>query len=75
LLELYRDFYRDQPFVQVYDLPKEPNVSWQYKPYPWVSAVAGTNYCHIGLDFDQTRDRIVVFSVLDSVGKGALRWA
>jgi N-acetyl-gamma-glutamyl-phosphate reductase len=70
LLELYRTFYNGQPFVLVYDVPKEENVSWQYKPYPWVSAVAGTNYCYVGLDVDETRGRIVAFSVLDSVGKG-----
>ncbi len=70
LLELYRDFYRDQPFVLIYDLPKETAASWQYKPYPWVSSVAGTNYCYIGLDVDEKRGRIVVVSVLDSLGKG-----
>lgn len=70
LLGLYHKFYEGQPFVQVYDLPKEPNVSWQYKPYPWVSAIAGTNYCHIGLDVDIERNRVVVFCALDSVGKG-----
>jgi N-acetyl-gamma-glutamyl-phosphate reductase common form len=70
LLALYRDFYREQPFVLVYDLPKEAGASWQYKPYPWVSAVAGTNYCYVGLDVDEQRGRIVVFSVLDSIGKG-----
>lgn len=70
ILDLYRDFYRDEPFVQVYDRPKEPNASWQYRPYPWVSAVAGTNYCFIGIDIDDSRNRIVIFSALDSVGKG-----
>lgn len=70
LLDLYRDFYRDQPFVLVYDLPKEAGASWQYKPYPWVSVVAGTNYCYLGLDVDEKRGRVVVFSVLDSIGKG-----
>ena len=54
----------------IYDLPKEEKAGWQYKPYPWVSAVAGTNYCYIGLDVDEARGRIVVFSVLDSIGKG-----
>ena len=54
----------------VYDLPKEVDASWQYKPYPWVSAVAGTNYCYVGLDVDERRGRVVVFSVLDSIGKG-----
>lgn len=70
LLDLYREFYEPHPFVQVYDLPKDPSASWQYKPYPWVSAIAGTNYCHIGLDVDDERNSVVVFSALDSVGKG-----
>lgn len=70
ILFLYKDFYQASPFVQVYDLPREEKVSWQYKPYPWVSAIAGTNYCQIGLDVDERRNRIVVFSVLDSIGKG-----
>jgi N-acetyl-gamma-glutamyl-phosphate reductase common form len=70
VLELYRAFYRNEPFVMVYDLPKEQAVAWQYKPYPWVSAVAGTNYCFLGLDVDEARQRIVIFSVLDSIGKG-----
>ncbi len=70
LLEFYRTFYRDEPFVKLYDCPKEADASWQYRPYPWVSAVAGTNYCFIGLDVDPRRGRIVVFSVLDSLGKG-----
>ncbi len=70
VLALYRAFYQNEPFVVVYDVPKEQSVAWQYKPYPWVSAVAGTNYCFIGLDVDETRQRIVIFSVLDSIGKG-----
>lgn len=70
LLELYHEFYNDEPFVQIYDCPKENNVSWQYRPYPWVSAVSGTNRCFIGLEVDEARERIVVFSALDSLGKG-----
>jgi N-acetyl-gamma-glutamyl-phosphate reductase common form len=70
LLERYRAFYRREPFVLVYDLPPESGSPWQYKPYPWVSAVAGTNYCYVGLDVDPVRGRAVVFSVLDSLGKG-----
>ena len=35
-----------------------------------MSAVAGTNHCHIGLDVDPKRGRIVVFAALDSIGKG-----
>ncbi|MFQ5761319.1 MAG: hypothetical protein ACE5HM_10140, partial [Acidiferrobacterales bacterium] len=70
ITEIYRKFYANEPFIEVYDRPKDPKVSWQYKPYPWVSTVAGTNYCFIGVDVDEARGRIVVFSVLDSVGKG-----
>jgi N-acetyl-gamma-glutamyl-phosphate reductase common form len=70
LLDLYRSVYPDGGFVQVYDLPSEEGSAWKYEPYPWVSAVAGTNYCQIGLDVDPRRGRIVVMSVLDSVGKG-----
>jgi N-acetyl-gamma-glutamyl-phosphate reductase common form len=70
MLALYREFYRGQFFVRVFDMPREPGASWQYAPYPWVSAVSGTNFCHIGLEVDEKRGRLVVFSVLDSVGKG-----
>ena len=70
LLDLYRDYYHSHPFVQIYDLPKERSASWQYKPYPWVSAIAGTNYCHIGIDVDEERNSVVVMGALDSIGKG-----
>ena len=70
LIDLYRSFYEGHPFVLAYDMPKDEKTSWQYKPYPWVSAVAGTNFCYVGVDVDEARGRIVVFSVLDSIGKG-----
>jgi N-acetyl-gamma-glutamyl-phosphate reductase common form len=70
LLDLYRAAYPEGGFVQVYDLPAEEGGAWRYEPYPWVSAVAGTNYCQIGLDVDERRGRVVVMSVLDSIGKG-----
>lgn len=70
LLEIYKAFYQGHEFIKIYDMPKETNAAWQYKPYPWVNSVAGTNYCYIGLDVDEKRNRIAVFSVLDSLGKG-----
>lgn len=70
LLDIYKDFYHDEFFIKIIDLPKEQGASWQYVPYPWVAAVSGTNYCHIGLDVDEKRGRIVVFSIIDSIGKG-----
>ncbi|MBN2443651.1 MAG: N-acetyl-gamma-glutamyl-phosphate reductase [Spirochaetales bacterium] len=70
ILELYKEFYKDEFFVKIIDIPKQENVSWNYLPYPWVAAVSATNFCHIGLDVDEKRNRIVVFSTLDSIGKG-----
>jgi N-acetyl-gamma-glutamyl-phosphate reductase common form len=70
LIDLYKDFYQKEVFIKIIDIPKEQGASWQYVPYPWVAAVSGTNYCHIGLDVDEKRGRVVVFSVLDSIGKG-----
>lgn len=70
LLELFRAYYDGEYFIKIFDMPKDTQASWQYKPYPWVSATSGTNFCHIGLDVDERRNRIVVFSALDSVGKG-----
>lgn len=70
LLELYKEFYTNENFIKVIDTPYDNLVQWQYRPYPWVAAVSGTNFCHIGLDVDQKRGRIVVFSVLDNLGKG-----
>jgi N-acetyl-gamma-glutamyl-phosphate reductase len=70
LLDLFRQFYQRQPFVKVYDQPQEEDDAWHYKPYPWVSAVAGTNYCYLGMAVDDERHSIVVMAVLDSVGKG-----
>jgi N-acetyl-gamma-glutamyl-phosphate reductase common form len=70
LLNLFRQFYAGRPFVKVYDQPRDETEDWNYRPYPWVSAVAGTNYCYLGVEIDQERNSIVVISVLDSVGKG-----
>ena len=70
VLDLYKGFYEGEHFIKVFDVPPDLQASWQYRPYPWVAAVSGTNYCHIGLDIDEARNRLVVFSVLDSVGKG-----
>jgi len=70
LSDLYHDAYEDEFFIKIFDMEKAENVSWQYLPYPWLAAVSGTNYCHIGFDVDPRRNSIVIFSVLDSMGKG-----
>jgi N-acetyl-gamma-glutamyl-phosphate reductase len=57
LLQLYDDFYRAEPFVQM------------RKEAPAVRDVAGTNYCHV---FPAcVKGRIVSFSAIDNLVKGA----
>ena len=71
VLALYRECYRAEYFVRVIELEKDPAVSWQYLPYPSVASVAGSNFVQIGVDVDAQRGRVVVFSALDNLGKGA----
>lgn len=59
LRRMYRDFYRDAPFVHVSDAA------------PSTKHVAGTNYCVVHPSIDRGTGRIVVASALDNLGKGA----
>ena len=59
LMQTYRDFFRDEPFVHVSEMP------------PSTKQVAGTNYCVIHPSVDLRSGRIVVSSALDNLGKGA----
>ena len=71
VVSLYREAYRSEHFVRVLDMEKDSKVSWQYLPYPSVASVAGSNYVQIGADVDEQRGRVVIFSALDNLGKGA----
>jgi N-acetyl-gamma-glutamyl-phosphate reductase common form len=71
VLDLFKEFYQGQYFVQILDMDKDPKVSWQYLPYPSVATLAGSNFCQIGIDVDNKRGRVVVFSALDNLVKGA----
>jgi N-acetyl-gamma-glutamyl-phosphate reductase len=57
LSKLYSDFYADEPFVQI------------CRDAPSVKDVAGTNYCHIFPTV--VKGRVVTFSVIDNLVKGA----
>ena len=57
LLELYNDFYSGEPFVQV------------RKEAPGLKDVVGTNYCHVFPT--SVKSRLVCFSVIDNLVKGA----
>jgi N-acetyl-gamma-glutamyl-phosphate reductase len=56
-MALYNDFYKDEPFVQVVSKP------------PAVKNVAKTNYCHVYPTV--AKGKVVVFSVIDNLIKGA----
>jgi N-acetyl-gamma-glutamyl-phosphate reductase len=57
LLKLYNDFYRDEQFVQV------------RKEAPAIKDIVGTNYCHVFAA--NVKSRIVAFSAIDNITKGA----
>ncbi len=57
LSKLYKDFYADEPFVQICN------------DAPAVKDVAGTNYCHIFVTC--VKGKVVCFSAIDNLVKGA----
>lgn len=61
LQEVYESFYEGEPFVRVLKEDKLPAT----KP------VRGSNMCHIGVRYDARSNRILVFSAIDNLGKGA----
>jgi N-acetyl-gamma-glutamyl-phosphate reductase len=61
LLEIYRTRYASEPFVRLYSPGQVPDLH----------AVAHTNFCDIGWEYDPETRRTVVVSVIDNLGKGA----
>ncbi|TGB02800.1 N-acetyl-gamma-glutamyl-phosphate reductase [Halobacillus salinus] len=61
LLQLYRDYYSDHPFVRVREEGQ----------FPCTKDVYHTNYCDIGLTVDRRTKRVTVVSVIDNLMKGA----
>jgi len=59
--ELYKEFYRDEPFVRICRSGQFPNLS----------SVVGSNYCDIGVTVDKRTGRIVVVTAIDNLIKGA----
>jgi N-acetyl-gamma-glutamyl-phosphate reductase len=59
LRELYRDFYRDGPFVKI------------CRSAPHTKQVAGSNYCMVYPDLDIRNNRLIVISAIDNLVKGA----
>ena len=61
LLEIYREFYADAPFVPILDEGQTPATKH----------TLGNNRCHIGLAVDERTKRVTVLSALDNLIKGA----
>lgn len=63
--QLYRQAYRDEPFVR---LVKERRGLYRY-PEPKV--VSGTNFADVGFEVDDRTGRVVAISAIDNLMKGA----
>ncbi len=63
--KMYREFYEDEPFVR---LVKDREGLYQL-PNPKI--LHGSNYCDIGFDLDPHANRLILFSAIDNLVKGA----
>jgi N-acetyl-gamma-glutamyl-phosphate reductase len=59
LKKLYKDFYKDEPFVRVTDSPPHTKHTW------------GSNLCLVYPTIDQRTGRLIVISCIDNLVKGA----
>lgn len=55
------EFYREEPFVRVLPLGSFANPAH----------IKGSNYCDVAVHMDERQNRLIVFSALDNLGKGA----
>ncbi len=58
---LYREFYKDEPFVRMLQTGSYANTKF----------VAYSNYCDIGLQIDRRSNRLIITSAIDNLVKGA----
>lgn len=61
LVEMYREFYKNEKFVRVYDA----------ETLPEIKHIAGSNYVGIGIAVDKRLNRAVIVSCIDNLIKGA----
>ncbi|MGP7817960.1 N-acetyl-gamma-glutamyl-phosphate reductase [Niallia sp. 01092] len=59
--ELYKEAYKDHPFVRVRPIDT----------FPTIKEVSGSNYCDIGVHVDERTGRLTIISVIDNLMKGA----
>ncbi|MBQ2284711.1 MAG: N-acetyl-gamma-glutamyl-phosphate reductase [Clostridia bacterium] len=61
LLDIYREFYKNEKFVRIYNKGSLPEVKH----------ISGSNYVGIGLVVDKRLKRVIVVSCIDNLVKGA----
>lgn len=61
LLKLYRDFYKEEPFVEI--LPQGR--------FPQTKEVTDSNRCRIGITVNERSGRAIIISAIDNLSKGA----
>jgi N-acetyl-gamma-glutamyl-phosphate reductase len=61
LTALFRQYYENEPFITVLGEDRLPQTK----------AVAGSNFCHLAVRYDQRVERIIVQSALDNLVKGS----
>jgi N-acetyl-gamma-glutamyl-phosphate reductase len=61
IVDTYEDFYRNEPFVRLYNAGVVPDLH----------SIQHTNFCDIGVRYDAATRRGVVVSVIDNLVKGA----
>ncbi len=61
IIEIYQEFYRNEPFIRVLPPGMYPQTKW----------VNGTNFCDLGINCEQRTGRLTVVSVIDNLFKGA----
>lgn len=59
--DLYETVYANDPFVRIQPLGKFPSTKQVY----------GSNFCDIGVDYDERTGKVVIASVIDNLVKGA----
>ena len=59
--DLYETVYANDPFVRIQPLGQFPSTKQVY----------GSNFCDIGVDYDERTGKVVIVSVIDNLVKGA----
>lgn len=61
IYQIYKDFYKNKPFIRVYPPDTIPEVQNVYD----------TNFCDIGITVDKRTNKCIITSVIDNIVKGA----